>query len=208
MWWGICQIFRIIGIGWQRRIRENEDYVRFVSYYLRRRGFVNISQPEKDFSLGVDLQAAYRKKSYAIICCNLKEPGELLQSEAVYKAMSARLKSGCTGALVVTNRDVTHAAWVLADEHNVELMLELTPETAGVPLTRADIITPKNIVSFALGCVAFGAWISKLNPNVELSASACAVMAVLCVLVAWVLCTWAVGVLNSWRYGANAPKEL
>lgn len=201
MWWGICQIFRIIGVGWQRRIRENEDYVRFVSYYLRRRGFVNISQPEKDFSLGVDLQAAYRKKSYAIICCNLKEPGELLQSEAVYKAMSARLKSGCTGALVVTNRDVTHAAWVLADEHNVELMLELTPETAGAPLTQADLITPKNIVAFALGCVAFGAWFSEIYPNEGLSVSAYVIMAMLCMLVAWGLCSVLMILWRSWRYG-------
>lgn len=151
--------------------------------------------------MGVDLQAAYRKKSYAIICCNLKEPGELLQSEAVYKAMSARLKSGCTGALVVTNRDVTHAAWVLADENKVELMLELTPETAGAPLTQADLITPKNIVAFALGCVAFGAWFSEIYPNEGLSLSAYVIMAMLCMLVAWGLCSVLMILWRSWRYG-------
>lgn len=190
-----------MGIGWQRKIRNDPEYVRFVSYYLRRRGFVNIRPPEESFAPGVDLLAAFKKKRYAVICRNLTEPGALLQSEAVYEAMTARLKNGCTGALVVTNRDVTHAAWVLADENKVELMLELTPETAGAPLTQADLITPKNIVAFALGCVAFGAWFSEIYPNEGLSVSAYVIMAMLCMLVAWGLCSVLMILWRSWRYG-------
>lgn len=190
-----------MGIGWQRRIRSDPEYVRFASYYLRRCGFFNVRPPEEGFAPGVDLLAVKKGKRYAVICRNLTQPEELVQSEAVYEAMSAMRRHRCAAAVVISNRDVTHGAWVLADENNVEMMLGISPETAGIPLRQKDIITQKNVVAFAVGCVAFGIWFSRIYPHDGVSLSAYVIMAIMCMVLSWVACSVLMMMWRNWRYG-------
>lgn len=179
-------ILRAMGLGWKHSIATDEDYARFVSFYLKRRRFFRIHPAGDAFTPGADLIASKSRKTYAVSC---KFSAEEVPENTVYEALSGMSRYSCDAAMIVTNSTLTHGAWNLANSNSIAVLEKVSPEFDGSPLTAEDCITPKNTVAFAIGCVAFGVFFSSLYPTHTLGLSAYFLMALGCLLLSWILCT-------------------
>lgn len=186
VWWVICMILHAMGLGWRRKIRSSADYVHFVSFYLKRNGFSHVYPPEESFSNGVDLLAAKGGKRYAVICHYADQE---MGQEPIRRAQFGKSEYGVDAAIIVTNKPTSHSAWLMADAQGITVYEEISPDKKGAPITPKMLVTPKNVVAFAVGSVAFGAWFSHVFPSEDMDASAYMLMALACLALSWGVCT-------------------
>ncbi len=182
----IALIFRVMGLGWRRSITTHTDYIQFVQFCLKRHRFFHIRPAKAALCPGADLTAIKDRKLYAIYCQFYSEE---IGEDAVDEILSDMDASSCDGAMIVTNCTLSQEAWELAAQNDIQVLEQLSPETDRRPFTLEECINPKNTVAFAVGCVAFGVLFANLYPAHTMGLAAYLLMAFVCLLLSWALCT-------------------
>lgn len=172
-------IEKAMGLGWQKRVTTGEEYEAFVQYYLERQGYSRICHTGRTGDLGVDLVARRGGHTCAVQC---KFYSGSVGGGAVQEVVAGMPVYHCDTALIVTNSTLTRGAWKLARLNDVEVLENISPETACSP---QSLITPKNLVAFAVGCVLIGVVFSRLLPTVNLGPDGYCLLCLLCLLAAW-----------------------
>lgn len=172
-------IQRAMGSGWQKRVTTGEEYEAFVQYYLERQGYRRICHTGRTGDSGVDLVARKGGHTCAVQC---KFYSGSVGGGAVQEVVAGMPVYHCDTALIVTNSTLTRGAWKLARLNDVEVLENISPETT---FSTQTLVTPENLVAFAVGCVLIGVVFSKLLPTVNLGVGGWLLLCVLCLLTAW-----------------------
>jgi restriction system protein len=184
--WLFGLLARIVGLGWQKQVRTGEDYEQYVQFYLSRHGFRHIRLTGGTGDLGVDLVARRGRHTYAVQCKFYSYP---VGGAAVQEVVAGMPVYHCDAALLVTNSTLTRGAWTLAERNGVEVLEHICPENDTDLFSVQRLITPKNLVAFALGWVAFGVLLSRLSGSPAVGVEGYVLLAVGCLLGCWAVLT-------------------
>lgn len=185
IWWLLRRLLRLLaramGLEWQFPVRTGEDYEHYVCFYLDRQGFSRIQHTGGTGDLGVDLVAHKGRRTYAVQCKYYSQP---VNGAAVQEVVAGMAAYGCDAALIVTNNTLTSGAWTLAQVNDVEVMEHVSPDQDG-GFSVQTLITPKNLVCFALGWTFFGVCFSHLYPLHQMGLEAYFLLALGCLALTW-----------------------